>query len=115
MTDQRTEDEVIAIIPGMTRNRLVAFLQAEVILPVRREPFDGKAHVFGRIDIARMQLLCDLADGLDLDDDALGVVMSLIDQLHMARRDLRALALAVEAEAPDVRTRIGAAFRNSQK
>ncbi|MDR7123200.1 hypothetical protein [Pseudotabrizicola sp. 4114] len=115
MTDQRTEDEVIAIIPGMTRTRLVAFLQAEVILPIRRKTFEGNAPVFGRIDIARMQLLCDLADGLDLDDDALGVVMSLIDQLHMARRDLRVLALAVEAEAPDVRARIGAAFRNSRR
>lgn len=115
MTDQHTEDEVIAAIPGMTRTRLVAFVQAEVILPMRRETFDGSAHVFGRIDIARMQLLCDLADGLDFDEDALGVVISLIDQLHMARRDLRALARGIEAEAPDVRTRIGAAFQNSRR
>ncbi|MDP2079713.1 MAG: hypothetical protein U0934_09860 [Pseudotabrizicola sp.] len=115
MTDHCTEDEVIAAIPGMTRPRLVAFLRAKVVLPTRRRTPDSTPRIFGQIDIARMRLLCDLTDGLDIEEDALVVVMSLIDQLHMARRDLRALALAVQAETPETRARIGAAFRRSPR
>jgi chaperone modulatory protein CbpM len=42
--------------------------------------------------IARLELLCDLSQDLDLDETGLGIVISLIDQLHAARQDLATLA-----------------------
>ncbi|WP_372840717.1 chaperone modulator CbpM [Phaeovulum sp.] len=109
MTDRLTEDDVIAAIPGLTRARLIGFIEAEVVIPIRAET----GPVFRQIDLARMELLCDLLDDLDLDESALAVVMSLIDQLHTARQDLRALARALQSEPPEVRARIGAALRGA--
>lgn len=110
MTDHLTEDEVLAAIPGLTRTRLVAFVETELVIPLRREHEFGSAQVFRQIDCARLQLMCDLTDDLDLDEHALGVVLTLIDQLHDMRHDLLALARAVEAEPLDVRARIGSAI-----
>lgn len=113
MTDHLTEDDVLAAVPGLTRTRLVAFIETEVVIPLRRETGAYEVHVFRRIDLARLHLLCELADDLDLDEAALGVIITLIDQLHAARRDLRAIARAVQQEPPDVRARIGAALIGS--
>lgn len=114
MTDHLTEDDVIAAIPGLTRTRLVALIETEVVIPLCREAGAGPALVFRRVDLARLQLLCDLADDLELDEAALGVVVTLIDQHHAARQDLLAIARAVAAEPPDVRSRIGSALLGSR-
>lgn len=116
MTDHLTEDEVLAAIPTLTRTRLVAFVESELIIPLRRrENTADPVHVFRHIDCARIQLMCDLTDDLDLDEHALSVVLTLIDQLHDMRHDLLALARAVEAEPPDVRARIGSAIIRRSK
>jgi chaperone modulatory protein CbpM len=108
MTYHLSETEVIAAIPGLTQTRLVAFIAAEVVIPLHTE--SGPA--FRHIDIARMQLLCELTD--DLDETALGIIITLIDQLHAARSDLRALARALESEPAEVRARVGAALMRAQ-
>jgi chaperone modulatory protein CbpM len=113
MTDHLTEDDVLAAVPGLTRSRLVAFIETEVVIPLRRETGPRNAHVFRQVDLARLQFLCELADDFELDEAALGVIITLIDQLHAARNDLRAIARAVDAEPPDVRSRIGAAVIRS--
>lgn len=110
MTHHLTEDEVIAAIPGLTRTRLLTFIKTEVVIPLRLDQAGDPSPVFRQVDIARLQLLCELADDLEMDEAALGVVITLIDQLHAARNDLRAIARAVQAEPPDVRARIGAAL-----
>jgi chaperone modulatory protein CbpM len=114
MTDHLTEDEVLAAIPALTRTRLVVFIEAGIVIPVRQETEATSAPVFRRIDFARLRMLCDLAEDLDLHDDALGVVVTLIDQLHATRAELLAIARAVEAEPPDIRARIGSAVLRSR-
>ena len=103
-----TESEALAAVPRLTRMRLTAFVEARIVIPLQAET----GPIFRRIDIARIELLCDLADEFGFDEDALGLVMSLVDQLHAARRDLRTLAAAVAAEMPEVRVRIGTSFIN---
>lgn len=111
MTEHLTEDEVIAAVSGLTRPRLVVFIETEVVIPLRRADGAVSVLVFRQIDVARMQVLCNLAEDLELDDFALAVVVALIDKLHAASQDLLAIARAVAAEPPDVRARIGAAIR----
>lgn len=115
MTDHLTEDDVLVAIPGLTRTRLLAFVESELIIPLRRENAGDPVHVFRRVDCARLNLLCDLTDGLELDETALGVVITLIDQLHATRKDLLAIARAVDSEPPDVRARIGSAIVGFQR
>lgn len=115
MTDRLTEDDLLAVIPGLTRTRLFAFIEAGMILPMQELQAGDAIHRFRHIDCARLRLLCELADDLDLPVDALGIVISLIDQIHAARKDLILLTRAVAAEPPDARMRIGLAVRTLQQ
>ncbi len=102
-----SEAEVIVILDGLDPARLRAFVAAHVVTPV----VTSQGHAFTEADLARLQLVCDLADVYDLPDDALGMVMSLIDQLNTARGDMRALIQAVASEPDEVRGRIQQSVR----
>ena len=104
MIDLLSEDDAIAATAGLTRERLFAFIAAEMISPQHGDA----GPVYRRIDVARLHLLCELSDDLDLDEHALGIVISLIDQLHDARFALRTLAGAFAAAPVELRSHINA-------
>ena len=102
MTRHFSETEVVAILDDLNPARLRSFVAARVVTPLQTP--HGQA--FSEADLARLQLLCDLSEVYDLPDDALAMVMSLIDQLNTARGDMRALIQAVATEPDEVRGRI---------
>ncbi len=104
MTQTMTEDDAIAAITWLTRQRLDVFISASLVAPVQT----ATGRTYAPVDLARLELLCDLAEQFDLTEDALGIVITLIDALHAARSRLHRLAEALEAEPADVRQRIGA-------
>lgn len=110
MSDRYTEDEAIAAVARLTRPVLARFLEAEIVVPVQGE---GGVH-FRQIDIQRMELLCELREQFEMDEEALGIIISLIDQLHDVRADRRCLLRAVEAESEEVRQRIAEALRRDR-
>lgn len=105
MTDQPvflSEEEMLTAVTRLDQALLARFVRAEVIRPADA----GGRVVYRQVDIARLELLCDLCDDFDLNDDALGIVMGLVDQLHGARGDLLALMRALAEEDAEVRGRI---------
>lgn len=106
MTGLYSEDQIITLVARLTHTQLAAFVEAEVVVPVLSE----SGPVFRQIDIARLELLCDLAEQFDLAVDAIGIVISLVDQLHGVRAELRAVLEAIAAEQTPVRERIGDAM-----
>ncbi len=105
MTDSTgflSEEEALAAVGRLDRAQLSRFIRAEVIRPADA----GGRVVYRQIDIARMELLCDLCDDFELDDDALGIVMELVDQLHGTRSDLLALMRALGEEPEEVLARV---------
>lgn len=107
MTELFTEDDVVVTVTRLTRTQLVRFIEVELVKPQR----DSGGYVFRSIDIARLELLCDLSQDLDLDEAVLGIVVSLLDQLHAARRDRAIMARAIDGLPSDVQTRIASALR----
>ena len=107
MTQVFTEEEVVITVTRLTRRQLVRFIDGALVKP-RRET---GGYVFRPVDIARLELLCDLTLDLDLDETALGIVVSLIDQLHGVRQDLAAVVRALDALPPDLRDGINSALR----
>ena len=107
MSKRYSEDEVVALVARLTQAQLVSFVEAEIVTPLHT----GNGAVYRQVDIVRVELLCELSEDFDLDTDALGVVISLIDQLHSVGGDLRAVLAAVAAEPVEVRRRVGAALR----
>jgi chaperone modulatory protein CbpM len=107
MTDQFTESEVVAIVTRLTQSRLVGFIEGAFVRPQRV----AHGYVFRQIDIARLELLCDLSLDLDLDETALSIVLSLLDQLHAARQDLAVVARAMETLPADLQAGIAAQMK----
>ncbi len=99
-----TETEIVARVHGLTVTRLRAFVAADCVRPTEAE---GRL-AFAEADLARVRLLEDLADGFELDPDAAAMVVSLVDQIHGLRHELRRLGEAVAAEHPEIRARIAA-------
>jgi chaperone modulatory protein CbpM len=97
-----SETEVAARVEGMTVTRLRAFVSARCLAPAERE---GRL-AFAEADLARARLLAELARDFDLDEEAAGMVVSLVDQIHGLRRRLRELAAALAEEPEEVRARL---------
>jgi chaperone modulatory protein CbpM len=109
MSDYFTEEDVIARITRLDRVQLISFIEAEFVRPERGD----RGFVFQRIDIARLELLVDLSQDLELDETALGVVVSLLDQLHAARQERAALRRAIAAIPEELQVQIRAALAAS--
>ena len=103
MSVRYTETEVVARVQGLTIARLRSFTAARCVRP---ELHDGRP-TFAEPDLARLELLCDLTVDFDLDEESSALVLSLVDQIHGLRRELRAVLGAIEEEPEDVRLRIG--------
>lgn len=97
-----SEEEIVQSVGRLTQRRLTTFVQAEYVRPTQSDI----GVRFSQIDLARIELVCDLCDDFELEDDAIGLVLSLIDQLHSARAELRSLAKAVAEQPEDVQKRI---------
>ncbi len=106
MTERYSEDEAISAVTRLTRTQLMSFVETEIIIPIHTD--NGLS--FRRVDLVRMELLCELSENFNIEDDALGIVISLIDQLHDVRGELRSLLEVINAEPTKVRERIGKAL-----
>tara|TARA_R110002126_G_scaffold45299_5_gene128614 strand:+ start:111 stop:440 length:330 start_codon:yes stop_codon:yes gene_type:complete len=107
MTDLFSEDEVVSTVTRLTRSQLVGFVESEFVRP----ELHTSGYMFCSVDIARLEFLCDLSLEMDLDEIALGIVVSLIDQLHAARQDLATITSAINALPDDLQAHIAASIR----
>ncbi len=96
------ERELLAIVSEASEAELRLSLAAGWIVPARQE---GEMR-FDETDAARLRLIHELRRDLGLDDEALPVVLSLIDQLHEIRFRFDCLAKAIAEEPEDVRERL---------
>lgn len=110
MTEFYTEQQTLTLVASLTPTRLAALIEAEAVAPAR----SPEGRVFRPVDIARLELLCEFADLYDMEAESLAVMISLIDQLHDARRDLRAMLAAVRNEPPEVQARIAASLAQAR-
>lgn len=102
MSEFFTEEEVLVRVGPLTREHLSRFVTARMVHPSEGE----RGRIFRPADLARLELLCDLCDAFEMQDDALDLVMSLIDQLHGVRAELKAVMDALSREPEEVRTRV---------
>lgn len=105
-TEILTQTEILAHIDGLSEARLAVCLSQSWVVPARGE--DGPA--FDALDLARLQLIVDLTEDMAVNDDAVPIILSLIDQIHALRSRLRALDRAVadqdETTARAIATRL---------
>jgi chaperone modulatory protein CbpM len=92
-----TIDIILAQVEGLERADLEHWI---VNAWVRPDGADG-AWEFHEIDLARIRLIRELRDELAVNEEALPVVLSLLDQLHDSRRQLNELIRRLRLSVPE--------------
>jgi chaperone modulatory protein CbpM len=95
-------DELRRLFPGLAAADLDAWIADRWVRP---EGNPG-AYRFREIDVARIRLIAELREDLAIGQDAIPLVLSLLDQLHHVRRRIRLLRDVIDMQPDDVRQAI---------
>ncbi len=100
----RTKDDVLTEITGLSHTTLELCVARGWVKPTQHMG----AEMFLDIDVARLRLVQELRSDMGLNDEAVPVVLALIDQVHDLRRTVHRLAeelAAARRETPARRKR----------
>jgi chaperone modulatory protein CbpM len=90
---------VVQRVQGLDADTLAVWVAQEWVRPRRQ----AGQPVFEEIDIARVRLILELRDELAVGEQAIPVVLSLLDQLHATRAQMRRVLEALHGAAEDAR------------
>jgi chaperone modulatory protein CbpM len=62
--------------------------------------------LFHEVDIARVELILEIRREFAVDDEAMSLLLNLLDQVYSVRRQMRRLCDALERQPPEVREAI---------
>lgn len=79
--------EVTALFSDLTQVELVHWVEQGWVVPDPDE--EGAAFVFREIDVARVRLIHDLRRDMDVGEDTIPLVLSLLDQIYELRSQLK--------------------------
>ncbi len=102
-----TETEIVARFTRLEAHVLQRWVAAGWLKPQE----SGAGFLFDDADLARAHLICDLSFDLELRDEELAIVLSLVDRLNGTRRVLHAMSKAVQSQPELVRDAILAEMR----
>jgi chaperone modulatory protein CbpM len=103
-----TAQEFLVLV-GLDKGALKAWVEAGWLTPDRQ----AAAWRFSEIDLGRARLILDLKDDLGVNDEGIGVVLDLVDQMHGLRRILGDVLAAASAQPEPTRRRMAAALQAS--
>lgn len=99
-------ETVLREVKGLDADELERWIAVRWVKPERR----GEAYLFHEIDVARIHLIVELRHELMIDDEAMPVVLKLLDQVYALRHRLNSLAQAIESLPPAVKETLRAYF-----
>lgn len=92
-----TIDALFVQVRGLQRDDLARWIDNAWVRPGGTPD----QYLFHEIDVARVRLILELRDEMQVNEDALPVVLLLLDQLYALRRQTRQLTEALDQAAPD--------------
>jgi chaperone modulatory protein CbpM len=101
------EEDLVMQIESLSVQRLHRWIRLGWVRPERVEG----SPIYHEVDVARVRLLHDLESAAEFDEDTVPLILSLLDQIHGLRHELRALAAAVDEQPTVLRERIKATYR----
>ncbi|MCF3934610.1 chaperone modulator CbpM [Acuticoccus sp. M5D2P5] len=101
-----TETEIVAEVRTITLQRLRVMVSHGWVTPAT----GANGPTFDSLDVARVRLLSQLGEDMEVADEAMPMVLSLIDQVYGLRRELKALGGAIETQPEKVKADIRAAY-----
>jgi len=95
-------EAVLALLGDLQPPELISWVERGWVQP----DADGTLWEFREIDVARVRLIRELRHDMALSEDAMPVVLSLLDQVYDLRGALKRLGGALEAQPPEVRAAV---------
>ncbi len=94
--------QVTALFVDLPQVELINWVERGWVLPDTAE----SGFEFREIDIARVRLIRDLRRDMDVTEDAVPLVLSLLDQVYELRGTLKTVLRALEAQPQDVQAAV---------
>jgi chaperone modulatory protein CbpM len=104
-------DELLHRLKGLDRGELTRWIENRWVLPERR---DGTL-IFHEVDVARVELIREMRQEFAVDNEALPLVLGLLDQVYDLRRHLRRMCDALAAQPPEIQAAIRRAFQSETR
>lgn len=76
--------EIVCEECRISRHDLLKFVVKEWVIPADRE-----RHCFDQEDLARIRLITELSEELEVGETAIPIILNLLDQLHVLRKMIR--------------------------
>ena len=95
-------DELTRRVAALDRVELERWIENRWVLPDE----EGGRWLFHEVDIARVELILEIRREFAVDDEAMALVLGLLDQLYSLRRQMRRLSAALERQPPEIRDAI---------
>jgi chaperone modulatory protein CbpM len=102
-------DDVLTRYRSLERRELIRWVEERWVLPERH----AETWVFHEVDVARIELIIEIRRDFAVDDEAMPLVLSLLDQVYSLRRQMRRLCDAVAAQPEDTQAAIRKALPKS--
>lgn len=97
-------DELARRFAELDRAELARWIENRWILPEQHAANGG--WLFHEVDVARVELILHIRSEFAADDEALSLMLGLLDQVYSLRRQMRRLCDAIECQPPDIRDAI---------
>jgi chaperone modulatory protein CbpM len=91
-------EELLHRLEGVDRHDLTRWIENRWVLPEPR----GQTWIFHEVDVARVELILDIRREFAIDEEAVPLVLGLLDQVYDLRRQLRRICDALAAQPGDV-------------
>lgn len=93
-----TLEVLVALLPGLDRSDLDRWISNAWVRP----DLQADQILFHDIDVARVRLIQELRDVMQVNEEAIPIVLSLLDQLYDLRRRVNALSSTAAETTPDL-------------
>jgi chaperone modulatory protein CbpM len=99
-------DELMRRFSELNAGELSRWVENRWVVPEHAVESEGERWLFHEVDVARVELILDIRREFAVDDEALSLVLGLLDQVYSLRRQMRRLCDALEQQPADVRDAI---------
>ncbi len=104
-------DAVVALFADLQEVELISWVERGWVLP---DTAEGRV-TFHAIDVARVRLIYDLRRDMDVGEDAMPLVLSLLDQIYDLRGTLQSLLRALQSQPQDVQANVLRALQRKRQ
>jgi chaperone modulatory protein CbpM len=94
--------EQVVVEIGVDRAAVTSWIEQRWVLPETQ----GSELQFDDMDVARLRLIAELTQELEIGNEAIPVVLNLLDQIYELRDKLAVIEHAIEQASPDCRAEI---------